>query len=321
MVFHGYVNYAGAPINYSGSAAYDILRSIENGASLQYILCYENTNYLKADPLLSKYYGVDYKNWKDIIVNQYNKLSNAIGDLQNNIITDHKTLITERVVSRSVTISNYATLINEYVDNAYSQFENQISDIATELRKNGGFENKTNICINVDEASVVESLIAAIKTSAKLAKADKLTEAECKVLGVKADGKEITLYDALVYRAKALADKFSAEYPEAADESKNYEISLSADSVSYKTKYAFETFSYADSENYVSTSYTCNNYNVVMVTYTEPVSGAQTMFFINYNTYDVKVKLDPSVYTGIKADMLDEKGYFVIEGMGYIKVN
>lgn len=321
MVFHGFVNYAGAPLNYSGSADYDILRSIENGASLLYILCYENTNYLKADILLSKYYGVDYKNWKDIIVNQYNELNGAIGDLQNNIITDHKTLITERVVSRSVAVSNYATLINEYVENASAQFEKQISDVATSLRENGGFENKTNICTNVDEASVVASLLVAIKTSEAIAKADKLTEAECEVLGVKAEGKQFTLYDALVYRANSLADKFSADYPKAADESKNFEVALSADSVSYKTKYVFETFSYADDESYASTSYTCNNYNVVMVTYTEPVSGAQTIFFINYNTYDVKVKLDPSVYTGIKANMLDEKGYFVIEGMDYIKVN
>jgi len=321
MVFHGFVNYAGSPLNYSGSADYDILRSIENGASLQYILCYENTNYLKADLLLSKYYGVDYKNWKEIIINQYTELNNAIGDLQNNVITDHKTLITERVVSRSVALSNYATLINEYVENASEQFEKQISDIATALRENGEFKNKTNLYANVDEGSVVASLLNAIKSTEAIAKSNKLTAAECEVLGVDANGKELTLYDAIVYRANALADKFATDYPKAAEESKTYEILLSADSVSYKTKYVFETFSYADDDKYVSTSYTCDNYNVVMVTYTEPVSGAQTMFFINYNIYDVKVKLDPSIYTGIKADMLDEKGYFVIEGMDYIKVN
>ena len=73
MVLHGYVNYAGAALNYSGSPQYDILRAIENGASLYYLLCYQNTNYMKDDEGLSKYYGVNYETWFEKIVEQYDE--------------------------------------------------------------------------------------------------------------------------------------------------------------------------------------------------------------------------------------------------------
>ena len=63
MVLHGFVSYSGSALNYSGSPDYDILRSIESGASLYYILCCENTNYLKENPKLSQYFGISYENW------------------------------------------------------------------------------------------------------------------------------------------------------------------------------------------------------------------------------------------------------------------
>ncbi len=319
MVFHGYVNYAGSPLNYSGSSSYDILRSIESGASLQYILCYENTNYLKADPLLSKYYGVDYKNWKDIIVNQYNEVKAAIGDIQDNIITGHKTLITERVVSRSETISNYATLINEFYANASAQFESQISAKASELRANGGFEGKTNLNAVVDKASVVAKILASIHTTETLAKANTLTVEELSVLGIVSET-TMTLYEAVALIAGDLVEQFAEDYPAAAEAEKTYVINLSAETVNYKSKYVFETVSCADDVNYVSTSYTCSNDNVVMVIYTDPVTYTETIFFINYNIYSVKIKLDADLLRGVSGLELDEKGYFVIEGTDYVKV-
>jgi ribosomal protein S4 len=47
MILHGYVSYAGAPLNYAGNAKYDALRSIESGAAPYYILAYEESNIKK----------------------------------------------------------------------------------------------------------------------------------------------------------------------------------------------------------------------------------------------------------------------------------
>ncbi len=98
MVMHGYVNYAGSPTNEVGDSNYQILKSIENGASLYYVLSYQNTSILKDDFLLSHYYSIRYDIWLDDMVKQYTKLNNAIGDLQNHIIVNEISLTAERVL-------------------------------------------------------------------------------------------------------------------------------------------------------------------------------------------------------------------------------
>ncbi len=314
MVFHSYVSYAGSPINYSGSPSYEILRAIESGASLQYILCYDNTNYLKADPNLSKYYGVDYKNWKNLIVDQYNRLKTAIGDVSNNVITNHTTLIAERVQESSEMYSNYATLLNEFIMNAEAQFEAEITKVAEELRENGAFAGKSGLYANVDTASVIVEMLKALNLTENQAKGYTLNASELKSFGIEAESD--TLYNVLSAKADDIADKFAAAYPNSANP---YEINLSAEIVEYRSKYNFETTSYATDDDYASTSYTCDNYNVVMVTYTDPETKKQTIFFINFNVYDVKVKIDSEIYPGIK-DLLDEKGYFTVKSNDYVKI-
>ncbi len=314
MVFHSYVNYAGSPINYSGSPDYNILRAIENGANLQYILCYENTNYLKADPTLSKYYGVDYKNWKDIIVAQYNQLNAAISDVQDNIITAHRTLVAERVVEEFEMYTNYSILLNEFVENAEIQFESEISDVAAELRENGKFEGKTGLWTNIDLKSVETKMMAALNITAEQAKSYTLNSSELKLFDV--EGESQSLYNVILRRARMFVEMFESAYPK----SENcYEIALTAETVEYSSKYNFETASYSTDNDYAATSYTCNNNNVVMVTYTDPDTGDDTVFFINFNTYDVKVKLDAEFYPGIQK-LLDDKGYFTVAATDYVKI-
>jgi RIP metalloprotease RseP len=116
MVLHSYVNYTGAPINYSGSPQYDLLRSIESGASLYYILCFGNTSHMKDDKDLNKYYGVDYQNWYgDILVN-YKALNDQIGGLQSYEIVDHKTLLCERVIDGNEEKINFVRLQDEIIE-------------------------------------------------------------------------------------------------------------------------------------------------------------------------------------------------------------
>jgi len=97
LVLHGYINIAGTPINEEGDISTAVLKAIENGASLYFILAYRNISELKKDELLCEYYSVRYDIWFDDIVKYYNIVNEAIGDLQTSLITGHEFLIGERI--------------------------------------------------------------------------------------------------------------------------------------------------------------------------------------------------------------------------------
>ncbi|MBE6678993.1 MAG: hypothetical protein E7598_00555 [Ruminococcaceae bacterium] len=108
VVLHGSVEFAGTPINMAGDADYELLRAIENGAGLYFILSYDNTELLKEDYDLSKYYSVRYEIWaKDDegkvegseLADYYNNLNGVLADLQTSMIVGHEFLIGERVPS------------------------------------------------------------------------------------------------------------------------------------------------------------------------------------------------------------------------------
>ncbi len=97
VVLHGSVEFAGSAINMAGDIDYEILKAIENGAGLYFILSYDNTELLKEDYQLSKYYSVRYDIWKENLVERYNELNGVLGELQTSLITDHEFIIGERV--------------------------------------------------------------------------------------------------------------------------------------------------------------------------------------------------------------------------------
>ncbi len=100
MVLHGYVNYTGEALNLSGDTQYNILKSIENGAALYYMLSYntENIMLLKKDEELSKYYSIRYDIWKDDMLKDYKTLNDAMKDIQTYLMVDHSFIIGERVL-------------------------------------------------------------------------------------------------------------------------------------------------------------------------------------------------------------------------------
>ena len=97
VVLHGYMNFAGAPLNMEGDVNYAKLKAIENGASVYFTLSYQNTQILKEDRNLSQYYSIRYDIWYDDVVEIYNELNNATKDVQNKIIIDHQFLSGMRV--------------------------------------------------------------------------------------------------------------------------------------------------------------------------------------------------------------------------------
>ena len=97
IVLHGYVEYAGTPINMEGNIDYALLKAIESGAGLQFILSYRNTENLKEDKTLSQYYSIKYEIWLDDIVALYNELNSVLKGVQTSAIVEHTFLNGTRV--------------------------------------------------------------------------------------------------------------------------------------------------------------------------------------------------------------------------------
>ncbi len=262
LVLHGYVNYAGSALNYSGSPDYDLLRAIENGASLYYILSYQNTDAMKEDEKLNKYYGVSYENWYDKVVETYAVLNGAIGQYQNYKIVDHRTLIAERVIDSDEDTANFKLLRDELLE----MVENQIK-----LKIDQAYESMRG-----DDANLGRGVKAFIDTDAILQQATGL-------LNKTADELRATDFDEKLADIKA---SYEAEYP-----GKTNSVVAELKEVNYQSKYAYVTDSLATDKDYVYTEFTVDNNLVTMVTYEDPKTGHRVAFLINYNIYSVRVNL------------------------------
>ncbi|MBR0454929.1 MAG: hypothetical protein IIX25_04650, partial [Clostridia bacterium] len=90
IVLHGYVQFAGSAINMEGNIDYALLRAIENGASIKFILSYRNTERLKEYYNTSVYYSVRYDIWVNDLIARYKEINEVLKDVQTSIIVDHK---------------------------------------------------------------------------------------------------------------------------------------------------------------------------------------------------------------------------------------
>ena len=103
IVLHGYKQYTGTAINKEGNLQYGILKAIESGSSLYFVLTYQNATKLKEDVLLSQNYSVRYDIWAGSyneegefetgeLVELYHQLNDAIADVQTKTIIAHELL-------------------------------------------------------------------------------------------------------------------------------------------------------------------------------------------------------------------------------------
>lgn len=123
MVLHGYVNYAGGILNEAGDSSLQLLKSIENGALLYYMLIYQNSHLLKEDKELSKYYSVRFDIWFETIVEQYETLNGAIGDLQLYEIVEHDFLTGERIPTAEEDMATVNSLDSKIKADLESQYK------------------------------------------------------------------------------------------------------------------------------------------------------------------------------------------------------
>ncbi len=269
LVLHSYVSYAGGALNYTGSPDYDILRSIENGAALYYILCYENTEFMKEDQKLNKYYGVDYEYWYDGVVEQYDIINDAIGKYQAYEIVDHKIIIAERVIDEKEALRNKEIIKNEFLEQLEAEILKRVDAAFDEM-----FGNPEYIGAGISLSVDIEAII--LQASEEL----NIDEAELS-LSKENETDPDTFYDKLI----ALAGKYCTKYAGGA-------VEVNVDSVDYKSAYRYVTDSYAEDEDYHVTDYTVDDKRVAMVTYKHPTTGHTVRFILNYNVYAVTVMLE-----------------------------
>ena len=115
-VLHGYVQFAGAPLNEEGDVNYAILRAIENGAGLYFILSYQNTTELKEDTYLNQYYSIRYDIWLEDVAKYYNQLNTVLKDVQTKAIINHEFLVGERVLDLDELEADIANRLEDAIE-------------------------------------------------------------------------------------------------------------------------------------------------------------------------------------------------------------
>ena len=137
MVLHGYMETATTPINMEGNADYAILRAIENGTALKFLLSYDNTELLKKEESTSVYYSVRYDIWFDTLLEYYNKVNTAIGDVQAQTITEHKFIDDAiRVPDNDELLVDAEATIKELLNKDFEESETlreKINRVATQI--------------------------------------------------------------------------------------------------------------------------------------------------------------------------------------------
>ena len=108
VVLHGYVEFAGTPFNEKGNMRYAMLKAMESGASIYFVLSYANTELLKEDRLLSENYSVRYDIWQNRLVEVYTELNAVLADVQTKLIIDHEFLDGKRVPDEDELLADIA---------------------------------------------------------------------------------------------------------------------------------------------------------------------------------------------------------------------
>ncbi len=156
VVLHGSVQFAGEPLNMEGDMQYAMLKAIENGASPYFVLSYRNTDSLKEDSYLSKYYSIRYDIWKEDLISTYDTLNKALSDVQTKFIIDHDFIEAERVPDIDEIEADILEAIDKYIEAKDNLEQNQLKELElafTKAREEG----------RIAEAYVISNVITAIQ--------------------------------------------------------------------------------------------------------------------------------------------------------------
>lgn len=93
IVLHSLVDYSFDYGNMSGNATESFLKGIEYGASPSFLVTHAESHTLLESEAMYRFYSTYYKSWEEEIVRQYQEYSNALGDVQDQFIVDHRELV------------------------------------------------------------------------------------------------------------------------------------------------------------------------------------------------------------------------------------
>ena len=116
IAVHGYINYAGMPINICGNDLEEVLYAAEYGAGLSFTVMDESSFTLQKT-LYPEYYGSDFSLWHDRMLEIYNEYNERLGHTFNQEITDHK------MITEDVTVTTYQDGTKTYVNYGYSDYD------------------------------------------------------------------------------------------------------------------------------------------------------------------------------------------------------
>ncbi len=114
MVLHGSKQYTGTALNLAGDLDYQVLKTIESGASPYFVVAVNNTSELKQYTYssVSQYYSVRYSIWLADIIVTYRQINEALCDVQDSYILKHDILSSDGNVVKVT----YANGISFYIN-------------------------------------------------------------------------------------------------------------------------------------------------------------------------------------------------------------
>lgn len=296
MVYHGYVVFAGAPTNMAGDIKYEMLKILENGATLFMMLSYENVELLKEDEYLSRYYAISYEIWKETLLSKYDeagnltslglydKLNNALKGVQTTRINDHRFVDCIRQLT-STEIENInadaQAMYDEFFKEWNDKYQAALSRIAQHDRIIAEFDAKAAQAIEDAELATYEEAMAEIAELGVLAVLDAVIA-------------EVAGDEVLSAAFTVLKASYSTEVTLRLN---NYGVSDRAAIVTESEEYKAEIDA-LDIEKYkadITATYASNRQitdgSVVYVEYKE-AGAAGTYFVLNYNSFTVEVDIN-----------------------------
>ena len=308
MVIHGSVNYAGSVTNMASSLDQEILHIIENGASPYFLIACENTNHLKENNRLSKYYSLDYTTWKEDMIDTYITINEALKDVQYAKFVDHEFMDAVRLPDEDEQAADYKTA-KDAIDKAISTYleaktraENavgllerkavtephelrvRIEEILGDTFKGDGKMESPDVRLGEEDEARIAALAARAEASYEIAADSKLTaniDAANRALETAEQTFEETMAKYEFFFNVPAEDRLNAS-------AYNKNSYLGEVYVDDAGKYVVTSEGRTTPEGEpVSTLYTINDDSIVRVAYDNGVE-----FYLNYNYYDVLVKID-----------------------------
>lgn len=321
MVLHGFVQYAGAPLNMEGNTNYALLKAIENGASIYFTLSYRNTDILKEDTIYNKYYSIRYNIWVGEknddgvfeygeLIELYQKLNDALADVQTSNIIDHQFIDGIRIPSDQEAeqdrINAEKKAEQAAADAAQKAEQQKIKNINNVFFGDVAANAQTYLAeaLDGDNAALYADLVEKLEAYNNASDADKdNAKAELKAAYAAYLGKTsainaynnagyiIMAYDYMTEKLNEYGDDYYSDEFKADMDAKKAIADTVIASIGKIGEIEEIVAEKADVDETVDSKYIVNDDSIVLVTYGKGTTAEKT-FILNYNYFDVEVEIE-----------------------------